>query len=117
MADQRYLKQYRLLTKTDFQRVYDRKVYAADNVLVLLACENEFDFSRLGVVVSKKVGNAVERNRWKRRMREAFRLLREDALPTGIDFILRPKKGATADFHAIWRSLPKLAKLACKRLQ
>lgn len=117
MADQRYLKKYRLRERDEFQRVYDRQVYAADNVLVLLACENELEYSRLGVVVSKKTGNAVQRNCWKRRLREAFRLLREEALPSGFDFILRPKKGASADFHAIYGSLPKLARLAVKRLK
>ncbi|MCR9116954.1 MAG: ribonuclease P protein component [bacterium] len=116
MSDERFLKARRLRVQSEFQRVYDRGVYAADDVLVLLACENELGFARLGLAVSKRVGNAVVRNRWKRRFREAFRRCWLEQLNYSVDFVLRPKKGAVCDFHAIARSLPRLAKLAARRL-
>ncbi len=115
MADQSFPPQYRVRTKADFDRVFQRDVYAADDVLVVRACENGLPYSRIGLSVSRKVGNAVVRNRWKRRMREAFRLARA-SLPTGIDFVLHPRRGAEPDFHAILNSLPKLAQRVAKRL-
>ncbi len=54
--------------------------------MVVYVFPNELGRTRLGLSVSRKVGGAVERNRWKRRMREAFRLNRK-SLPEGLDVI------------------------------
>ena len=89
---------------------------ATDDLLVANACENGLPYSRLGLSVSSKVGNAVVRNRWKRLLREAFRLNRA-RLPAGIDLVLRPKRGAAPDFHALLAALPKLAQRVARRLQ
>ncbi|NDH95806.1 MAG: ribonuclease P protein component, partial [Planctomycetia bacterium] len=43
--------------------------------------------SRLGLSVSRRVGHAVVRNRWKRRLRDVFRRLRE-RLPAGLDIVV-----------------------------
>lgn len=43
---------------------------------------------RLGFTVTKKVGNSVVRNRTRRRMREAARLLLREAAPAGVDLVL-----------------------------
>jgi ribonuclease P protein component len=115
MTDQRFPPERRVRRQADFDRVYGGKVYAADDVLVMNACANGLAHSRLGLSVSRKVGNAVMRNRWKRRIREAFRLERA-ALPQGIDFVVRPRRGAEPDFAAIRRSLPQLARRVAKRI-
>lgn len=109
-------REHRLRSPLDFARVYERNVYATDDLLVANACENGLAHSRLGLSVSRKVGNAVVRNRWKRVLREAFRLNREK-LPSGMDLVLRPRRGAVPDFHALLESLPKLAGRVAKRLQ
>src|SRR5262245_16236453 len=99
----------------EFDRVYQARVYAADEVLVINGDRNGLAHARLGLSVSKKVGKATLRNRWKRLIREAFRLSLEQ-LPPGIDLVVRPQKDAAPDFAAISRSLPALAARIARRL-
>ncbi len=113
---QRFNRNVRVRHQADFDRVYQSKVFAADDVLVATAAANGLSATRLGLSVSRKVGNAVERNRWKRRIREAFR--RNYAkFPPGLDVVFRPRKGAVCDFHAIDRSLPVLIKRVGKKIR
>jgi ribonuclease P protein component len=113
--DQRFPRTYRLRRRDEFDRVYRRNVHVADNVLVVLGCENELAHPRLGLSVSRKVGHAVVRNRWKRVIREAFRTSREQ-LPPGLDMVVRPRKGAAPEFHKVLQSLPRLARRLAGRL-
>ncbi len=76
----------------------------ADRVLVIYGLRNDLPFSRLGLAVSKKSGNAVARNVWKRQLREAFRLQQEH-LPAGFDIVVLPKRGAKPEHDAIQESL------------
>lgn len=106
----------RLKTPEEFQHVYDRKKSAGDGTLIVYACENGLAHPRLGVSVSKKVGNAVVRNRHKRLFREAFRLAQHE-LPAGVDFIMIPKLGRPEPtLDAVRASLVKLAAQAAKKL-
>ena len=107
MSDQTFPKSARLLKSVDFQRVYDGDAFAADDTLVIKAVPNEIGELRLGLAVSRKVGNAVVRNRWKRRIREAFRQSRGE-FSIGLDIVVRPKRGATCDSQNIQLSLQKL---------
>jgi len=108
-------RQFRIRSPAEFDRVYAAKVFAADDVLIINACTSDLPHPRLGLSVSKKAGNAVARNRWKRLIREAFRLSRGE-LPAGIDLVVRPQKGAAPDLAAIRRSLPALARRVARRL-
>jgi len=101
-----FTKKQRLLSREDFARVYQQDHFAADNVLVIRGRRGA-GRSRLGLAVSKKVGNAVVRNRWKRRIREAFRQ-QQHQTPEGLEIVVRPRKGAVCDFDAIYKSLGKL---------
>ena len=69
---------------------------------------------RVGFTCSKKVGNAVARNRAKRRLREISRLVLADAGRPGWDYVLIGRAGETAtrDFMAMQREL----RSALKRL-
>jgi ribonuclease P protein component len=88
---------------------------AADGVLVLFAVPSQPDApARLGITIPKKTGNAVVRNRWKRLIRESFRT-QIGRIPTGHDYIIRPKKNATLHWVAVQKSVPKLACKAAKR--
>ena len=100
-------KSVRVLKQADFDRVYRGDVFAADEVLVIKGAANDLDRIRLGLSISRKVGNAVVRNRWKRVIREAFRLQRPQ-LPTGLDVVVRPRKGASCEYDAVFRSLRQL---------
>ncbi len=115
-ADQTFPPKIRIRKQADFDHVYQSEIFAADQVLVVRGVQTELDCCRLGLSVSRKVGNAVVRNRWKRMIREAFRK-NKAKMPVGVDIVVRPRKGATCNQEAIARSLPKLAKLIQKRLK
>lgn len=112
---QRLPRTLRLRRQADFQRLREANVFAADEVLVVRAIRNELGWTRLGVSLSRQVGNAVVRNRWKRLTREAFRRQRGD-LPPGLDLVVRPRRGATPSLDSIARSLRQLTRRLAKKL-
>lgn len=82
----------RVRAGSDFQRVYAaRKSINAAEVTIAYGA-NGLAYSRLGVSVGTKHGNAVRRARIKRVFRAAFREARND-LPKGFDYVLIPRKG------------------------
>jgi len=70
----------------------------------VLARPNGLERTRWGISVKTRLGNAVVRNRVKRRLRE---MLRAAALPAGWDFVVQPRDArvATADFAELQREL------------
>lgn len=75
-----------LRKNSDFQRVYREHNSTANRYLVLYTAENRADTIRIGVSVSKKVGNSVVRHRLARLIREAFRL-NADSVQGGCDYV------------------------------
>ncbi len=116
MSKQRFNKACRIRHQTDFDRIYQAGHYLADAVLVIYADRNRLTHSRLGLSVSRKVGGAILRNRWKRLTREAFRLSQFD-LPLGLDFVVRPRRGAEPDFQSISESLRQLTKQLAEKVE
>ena len=63
-----------LKRNSDFQRVYREGKSYANHYLVLYVLQNQTERNRLGISVSKKVGNSVVRHRMARLIRESYRL-------------------------------------------
>lgn len=99
-------KERRLLRGPQFKTVFDYRCSAADDVLVVYGYPNRLGGNRLGVVVSRKIGNAVVRNSWKRRLREAFRQLESPV--QGVDLVVLPRRGNAPEFVQVQQSLRRL---------
>jgi len=113
---QTFPQSHRLKSTADFKRVYDRKRSVSDGVLLVYSCENGLSHSRIGLSVSRKVGGAVVRNRYKRLYREAFRLTQHQ-LPSGLDFVLIPRSAPEPpSLEILLLSLVKLAHDAARKL-
>jgi len=82
----------RLRSAGDFRRVRQTGRSWAHPLLVLLVCPNQLAHSRFGIIAGKAVGNAVERNRAKRLLREALRN-RHRQLCSGWDVVLIARRG------------------------
>lgn len=96
----------------DFKNVYDNGRSYANRELVLYVCGNGQQYNRLGISVSKKVGNSVIRHRVKRLIRENYRL-HEDGFNSGLDLaVIARISAADADYDRIGRALLHLARKA-----
>jgi ribonuclease P protein component len=105
----------RICDPAAFRRAFERKRSASDEFLVVYGAENGLDHPRLGISVSRKrIRRAHERNRFKRLIREAFRLSKAE-LPAGIDLVIVPR-GPRPSFAAVRDGLPQLAHAVARRL-
>ena len=98
---------HRLSRRQDFSAVYEACVRESRGPLTVYARPNGLSHPRLGLSTSRKVGNAVRRNRIRRLLREAFRHLRHD-LPAGYDLfvIVRPHEPLMlADYQRLMSSM------------
>ncbi len=86
----------RLTKKSEFDALYTQGIKRAAGPLLVHSSKNGLEFSRLGLSVPKRVGNAVVRNRIRRLCREAFRK-NQHAFKEGVDVLLtiRPHKPLT----------------------
>ncbi len=95
----------------DFQRVYGRRRSFANKYFIMYILENESIYNRLGISVSKKVGNSVVRHRVVRLVRESYRL-NEERFNSGLDLVVVARStAADIDYKAAESALLHLAKL------
>ncbi len=76
-----------LKKNSDFQKVYRQGKSYANRYLVMYVLENQTEGNRLGISVSKKVGNSVIRHHLTRLIRESYRL-HEDMFNNGLDIVV-----------------------------
>lgn len=100
-----------LKSNRDFKNVYNCKKSYANKYLVMYVLGNESERNRLGISVSKKVGNSVVRHHVTRLIRESYRL-HEEMFQCGFDIVVIARvSAADAKYVEIERALLHVSKL------
>jgi ribonuclease P protein component len=115
MPDYRFPQRLRLLKPRDFERVMKSRASATDAIVRMYGAANDLKHPRLGLTVSRRVGGAVERNAWKRAIREAFRLAQHD-LPA-CDLVCIPHRDAEPNVARLIESFGKLSQRIDRELR
>ena len=104
-------KSYRLVKTKDFENVFKRGKFFAEEFINIKTVENDLDISRFGFIIGKKASKkAVKRNRVKRQMREIIRL-RLNKIKTGFDVIVMVKPEIIGkDYREIEQTVEKILK-------
>ena len=85
----------------DFQNVYKHGISYANKYLVMYVLDNKTSQNRLGISVSKKVGNSVVRHHVTRLLRESYRL-HEEMFNSGLDIVVIARVNArNAGYHEV----------------
>lgn len=100
-----------LKKNNDFQNVYRNGASYANRYLVMYVLKNETEKNRIGISVSKKVGNSVIRHHLTRLVRESYRL-HEDMFNSGLDIVVIARTTArNIGYHEIESALLHLGGL------
>ena len=95
----------------EFRAVYQSGKSYANKYLVMYVKKNESETGRLGISVSKKVGNSVVRHRFCRLVRESYRL-HEEMFNSGLDIVVVARSSAKdCTYHEIESAFLHLSKL------
>ena len=104
----------------DFKKVYEKKKAGSDSILILFIDKNEeTESNRLGISVSKKVGNSVVRHHLTRLIRESYRL-HEAVFNSGLDIVIVARPNAKdisyKETESALLHLGKLHSIICTQL-
>ena len=78
---------------SDFLKAYKKGKFYVGKLMVLYFRPNGMEFNRLGITASRKLGGSVKRNRFRRLIKENYRLL-EDNIKCGFDFVIVAREAA-----------------------
>lgn len=98
----------------EFQHVYRNGKSYANKYLIMYVLKNDLDTNRIGISVSKKVGNSVVRHRLTRLIRESYRL-HEEMFNRGLDIVVLARANAKSilytDMESAFLHLARLHKI------
>ncbi|MDF2801642.1 MAG: ribonuclease protein component [Anaerocolumna sp.] len=98
-------------SNVNFKKVYHSGKSYANTYLIMYVLKNDTDSNRIGISVSKKVGNSVVRHRITRLIRESYRL-NEDMFNSGLDIVVIARAGARGkSYTEISSALMHLARM------
>ena len=103
---------FTLKKNSDFRRLYSRGKSAVNPYMVVYWRKNKENTCRVGYTVSTKLGNAVTRNRVRRRLREIYRL-NLPAMRPGVDIVIVARKRCVG---AKYRKMNEAYLKACSEL-
>lgn len=89
----------RVRSRADYLKIQRSGQKMGGRYLILLSMDNELAASRFGITVSRKTGNAVTRNRVKRRIRELQRFNRDSVVPGKDIVVIATRKASEATFE------------------
>ena len=100
-----------LKKNADFQKIYKSGNSFVNKYLVMYVKENGLELNRIGISVSKKVGNSVVRHRLKRLIKESYRL-HEDMFNSSLDVVIIARAAAKdKSYEEINKAVLHLGKL------
>lgn len=105
-------KDQRIKKNKEFRQIFKKGKSFANRQFIVYVLKSEQPEFRIGLSVSKKVGNAVVRNRVKRYIRQTFLELKDELLPNTDYIIIARPQAATLDFHESKKSLEHVLKIA-----
>lgn len=95
----------------DYRNVYEAHHSKANRLFVMFITKNELSCNRIGISVSKKVGNSVVRHHVKRLVKENLRLADYELSGSNDIVIVARASSKDADFHKVGEALLHLFKL------
>ena len=105
-------KSFRVKKEKDFDAIFKKGASVANRKFVIYRLENQQQHFRVGLSVSKKLGNAVTRNQIKRRIRHVL-IQNSNQIADNVDFVVIARKGVEElDFDQVEKNLVHVLKLA-----
>ena len=102
MADLSFSKLERLTTRLEFEKVLaEGKRNRVGQLCTIFSLPNNINRKRLGIIASKRIGNAVARNRVKRAIREIFRQVKHQIIPATDIVVISGKEMVVESYKVI----------------